>query len=208
MTKIIPVFPLPDTVLFPHTSLPLHIFEPRYRTMLADAMAGERLLVVALAAGEDFHTTGTVGRIHDVEPLEDGRSNLRLEGLHRVEMTEIPSDTPYRQVQIKSLPEDLGAREPGLVESSKLELLASLGLLRSVANADSRPIVLHEHVGFEKVLNMTCAGMPIAARLRQELLEESDLMLRQRQALEHLSVVIEAISQLADQVGGESTPLN
>ena len=96
LPEIVPVFPLPNTVFFPYTILPLHIFEPRYRAMVRDARSHDRLIAVALAAGSDFYRMGTVGRIRDIEELPEGRFNIRLEGIARVEFTEVPSDRLYR----------------------------------------------------------------------------------------------------------------
>ena len=74
----VPVFPLANVVLFPHTYLPLHVFEPRYRAMVAHALEGSRLIVVVLAREElppghrpDIHPIGSVGRIDVINRLED-----------------------------------------------------------------------------------------------------------------------------------------
>ena len=91
---IVPLFPLPGAVLFPDTVLPLHIFEPRYRRMVEDVRAGDgRIAIALLRQGWEegyegrpaIHDVGTVGRIRDLEPLPDGRFNLALVGLQRVE---------------------------------------------------------------------------------------------------------------------------
>ena len=85
----IPIFPLPNVVLFPEVELPLHIFEPRYREMVADAMAGDGLIGMVLLRpqwGKDYYEAppvypiGCVGRIEQHEALADGRSNLVLRG--------------------------------------------------------------------------------------------------------------------------------
>ncbi len=102
----IPIFPLPNVVFFPHTLLPLHVFEPRYRQMLADCLAGERrLAVVLLRPGweEDYygrppvHSVAGAGEIIQSEILPDGRSNIVLGGLGRIVIDEeVSSPTPYR----------------------------------------------------------------------------------------------------------------
>ena len=102
----IPIFPLPNVVFFPHTLLPLHIFEPRYRQMLADCLAGDRrLAVVLLRPGWEaeyygrpavYSVAGT-GEIVASERLPDGRSNILLKGLGRIMIEgEVPSPKPYR----------------------------------------------------------------------------------------------------------------
>ena len=65
-------------------------------------------IVVALASGEGFRRLATVGRIRELEPLPDGRYNLRLEGLERVWLSEVPADTPYRRVRVEPRPESTG----------------------------------------------------------------------------------------------------
>ncbi len=99
---VAPVFPLPNVVFFPYTLLPLHIFEPRYRRMMAEAMEGDRRIAIVLAREERppsaaplVHAVGTLGKIEFVDPLEGGRSNVVLRGLVRVELGELaprPSD--------------------------------------------------------------------------------------------------------------------
>ncbi len=109
----IPIFPLPNVVFFPHTLLPLHVFEPRYRQMLADCLAGERrLAVVLLRAGweEDYYgrppvySVAGAGEIIQSEMLPDGRSNIVLGGLGRIVIDEeVSSPTPYRIARVSWL---------------------------------------------------------------------------------------------------------
>src|SRR6187455_1781223 len=85
----IPIFPLPDVVLFPDVDRPLHIFEPRYRAMVADALKGDRIIgMVLLQPGHEaeyegrppVYPVGCAGIITDVQELPDGRFNLVLRG--------------------------------------------------------------------------------------------------------------------------------
>src|SRR3972149_1086869 len=102
----IPIFPLPNVVFFPHTLLPLHIFEPRYRQMLADCLTGERRrAVVLLRPGWEaeyygrpgVYSVAGAGEIVASERLPDGRSNILLKGLGRIRIdSEVPSPKPYR----------------------------------------------------------------------------------------------------------------
>jgi uncharacterized protein len=103
------VFPLPGAILFPRLHLPLHIFEPRYRAMVSDAMARDRLIAMIqpnLAGKEDggdkpkLFRIGCVGKIAQVEALDDGRYNLVLEGQSRFRMIrELDVTTPFRQIE-------------------------------------------------------------------------------------------------------------
>src|SRR5437762_6507133 len=89
------MFPLPNLVFFPQVMQPLHIFEPRYRQMTADALAGDRLItLVLLRPGWEadyegrpaLHAVGCLGRIVAEQQLADGRYNLLLRGLRRVRL--------------------------------------------------------------------------------------------------------------------------
>ena len=91
-----PIFPLPNVVHFPHTFLPLHVFEPRYRWMVEEAVAGERRIAVVLAREErppsewpEVHRLASLGRIEVAERLSDGRWMIVVEGLVRVELGEL-----------------------------------------------------------------------------------------------------------------------
>src|SRR5215210_235786 len=107
--KRIPVFPLPNVVLFPKTYLPLHIFEPRYRTMVSDAaMNGQCIGMALLKDGweTDYYghppvfAMGCVGRLANVQTLADGRSNILLQGLERFTIEQEWYDKAYREATI------------------------------------------------------------------------------------------------------------
>ena len=101
---------LPDCVLFPHGGLPLHIFEPRYRKMLEDAIAGDCLFAVARLTGEETADLrscaariGTLGLIRASRLADDGTSQMLLHGLIRVEFTAWLDDRPYPTAAIRPL---------------------------------------------------------------------------------------------------------
>ena len=112
MARSLPMFPL-GTVLMPHMVLPLHIFEPRYRTMFRDLMEGDREFgVVQIARGSETgggdirHDIGTIARILQAEELEDGRWVAVTVGTRRVRITEWYPDDPYPQARVEELAED------------------------------------------------------------------------------------------------------
>jgi Lon protease-like protein len=191
---VVPVFPLPNTVLFPYTVLPLHIFEPRYRVMVEDARENDGIIAITLADGSEFHSIGTLGRMRDIETLPDGRFLIRLDGLLRAELTEAPSDRPYRLAHVEPRPEpDVEEQDPE-VERAKLALLATLGYLRSeLSEHGGQPIVLDERLPLPVAVNIVCAGLPVDADERQALLEESDLVERQRRASTRMQSVLETV---------------
>jgi uncharacterized protein len=110
LPEVVPLFPLPNVVLFPHVDLPLHVFEPRYREMVRDAMEAERLIGMVLLRGDwrrDYlgspavFSTGCVGRIERFDVIPDGRSNLVLRGLRCFEISEEVPGRSYRRARVR-----------------------------------------------------------------------------------------------------------
>ena len=98
------IFPLAGAILFPGLQLPLHIFEPRYRTLVGSALARDRRIAMIQPQGPDegapLYAIGCVGRIIDVEALAEGRFNIVLEGVARFRVRrELDVTTPFRQVE-------------------------------------------------------------------------------------------------------------
>src|SRR5580765_6957446 len=92
MSDLLPIFPLPNVVLFPNVFLPLHIFEARYREMVSDAIAGDRMIgMVLLRPGWE----------HDYERLSDGRYNIILRGLERFRILEEDPSRIYRRAIVE-----------------------------------------------------------------------------------------------------------
>lgn len=115
LPDIIPVFPLPNVVLFPHVQLPLHIFESRYREMVRDiAGTAQPLMGMALLRGEwqeqyegnpPIFPIGCVGKMVKTVPLPDGRFNILLQGLREYRVQEELHNKSYRQAHVEWLPE-------------------------------------------------------------------------------------------------------
>ncbi|KRC79671.1 LON peptidase substrate-binding domain-containing protein [Sphingomonas sp. Root241] len=120
------VFPLAGALLFPRMHLPLHIFEPRYRAMISDALARDRRIgmIQPRDAGDPptLFDIGCVGRIAEVEALPDGRYDIVLEGLARFTvLRELDVTTPFRQVEAEL--EDTGTGEVlAMAERASLEM--------------------------------------------------------------------------------------
>jgi len=104
------IFPLTGALLYPGLQLPLHIFEPRYRAMVTDALARDRRIGMIqpqrAEEGAPLFTVGCIGKIADVEALDDGCFNLLLEGESRFRLLrELDVVTPFRQIEAELLPE-------------------------------------------------------------------------------------------------------
>lgn len=122
------VFPLGGAILFPRMQLPLHIFEPRYRALVSDAMARDRRIgMIQPKAGGDpppLFDVGCIGRIAHVEALEDGRYNIVLEGISRFRaLRELDVTTPFRQLEVtlEGFEGDSDERALAIAERAALE---------------------------------------------------------------------------------------
>jgi Lon protease-like protein len=129
---LLPLFPLPDVVHFPGTSLPLHIFEPRYREMVADLLllppAERRVGMVFQALDADSGAPelvepGTAGRLVAHQPLPDGRSNIRLHGEFRFTIEEEVGGRPYRRAVVRPLSDRLPPEADEEIARLRRELL-------------------------------------------------------------------------------------
>lgn len=123
----ISIFPLTGAILFPGMQLPLHIFESRYRDLIGDSLARDRMVGMIQPKGQGTNPplfeVGCLGRIGDVEAMEDGRYNVILEGLQRFTVIkEIDATTTFRQVQAELWEEDEAADALSIAERASLEI--------------------------------------------------------------------------------------
>lgn len=125
--KRISIFPLSGVILFPGMQVPLHVFEPRYRALVSDALARDRMIGLIQPSGRGdnppLFAVGCLGRIEDVEALEDGRYNIVLEGLHRFTVAhELEVKTAFRQVEADIWDEDEQNDVLSIAERAALEM--------------------------------------------------------------------------------------
>lgn len=111
MTRRLSIFPLTGAVLFPGMQLPLHIFEPRYRALVGDALIRDRQIAMIQpqrpTEGAPLYTVGCVGRIGEIQAMDDGRYNLILEGTVRFRLVrELAVTTAFRQIEAELFVED------------------------------------------------------------------------------------------------------
>jgi Lon protease-like protein len=200
----IPVFPLPNVVLFPKTYLPLHIFEPRYRAMVSDAaMSGQCIGMALLKAGweTDYYgnppvfSMGCVGRLANVQPLADGRSNILLQGLERFEIEREWYDKTYREATISLTVRGTETSLDPTVRQRLFNILESYLLSR-----DDMPTcqeLFREEVGDEIVVNTLSTYLECTPLEKQFLLEADSL----HQQARRLSDLIEFM--MHDQSGAK-----
>ena len=185
--KDIPVFPLPNVVLFPHVSLGLHIFEPRYRRMVEDALASDRLIAMALLkegwerdyyGSPPVHTVACAGAIEEYQRLPDARLNIRLRGLSRIALGTISSADPYRVADFRVLRDRNADDGPAVAPHRERLLLTCAGLLRDIGGPSARPLALPPDLPFTVGVNALCQGLAADAGRRQALLETDDVIER------------------------------
>ncbi len=166
----IPIFPLPNVVLFPHVFLPLHVFEPRYREMVADAIDGERLIGMVLLrdgwqrrAGPNppIFPIGCAGRITHAAPLPDGRYDIVLRGVQRFRVRDEDRSRAYRIAGVEPLPDPTAAEDGPRIHRARARVehlldqrLAALGKAPCVPRgmADGELInALAQYLEFEPI---------------------------------------------------------
>ena len=174
-TTRLSVFPLPGALLFPRLYLPLHIFEPRYRAMVSDAIARDRRIGMvqprpqtAPEASPALYDLGCVGRIAEVEAMDDGRYNLILEGLSLFRIVrELDVATVFRQVEAVLVP----AREDDILSLGRRSALEMESRRFADAHGYSVDWDQVERLDDESLVNGVAQIAPFDAAAKQALLE-------------------------------------
>ncbi len=182
LPEVIPVFPLPGVLLLPRAMLPLHIFEPRYRAMVRDALNDEGIVGMvqprpeaAAPANPPIYEVGCAGKIQSSEKLDDGRYTIALQGIARFRIDRELALHPegYRTVHadFEGFGDDLDARSSSPV--NRQSLLEALGdfLARRGLSADWDAVAKADD---EMLVNALSMGCPFAANEKQGLLECRD----------------------------------
>ena len=190
----IPIFPLPNAVLFPNVFLPLHIFEPRYRAMVNDALGGDRIIgMVLLQPGHEaeyegrppIFPVGCAGVMTHAERLDDGRFNIVLRGMERFRVAGEDDCKPYRIAHVNPLPESVPeADKPELRRyRHRLEALLAAAMERSGAEPRFPPAVPDEDL-----VNALAQYLELDPLERQALLECEGVLTRCRALIELLEI--------------------
>ncbi|PYQ95063.1 MAG: ATP-dependent protease [Acidobacteria bacterium] len=197
MADLLPLFPLPNVVLFPNVFLPLHIFEPRYREMISDAVASDRMIgMVLLRPGweRDYegrppvYTVGCSGVLTHVERMADGRYNLVLRGLERFRIVGEDHERSYRRASIEPLPERrLSADDEAAIRNQRSKLESMLSPAVERAGGDYRtPSAMSD----EDLVNALAQYLDLEALEKQALLEQPCLRTRAAALVELLEMKI------------------
>lgn len=190
----VPVMPLDGVLLFPNALLPLHIFEPRFRVMLGQALHGNRMLCVSLVRPDrprwrtsaDFFPVSTIGLIRACVGRSDGTSDLILQGIHRVKFGEFEQEAPFPIARI----EPLQTHSEITVETDALaaKALEFYGQLKNSGRELPERIdqYLSEMADPEIVADLIASTFISDPGRRQQLLEELDLNQRLRLLIQYL----------------------
>ena len=179
LPEIIPIVPLPNLVLFPGLSVPLHIFEPRYVEMVADASQSHGIIGMTLLKGDwgrdyyanpDIYRVGCAGRISTLTRLPDGRFNLMLDGFSEFRLIREIREKSYRQGVVEWTPSQL---EP---DAQSVETLRNL-LIRYLGDVGAtvwRNVVEERGLRGPNLINFICFHIDILGIEKQTLLEAGE----------------------------------
>ena len=196
----LPLFPLPSAFLFPRTFLPLHVFEPRYRAMVTWCLSRRWPIgIVCIRPGFERHasgnpplmTVGTLGEIARHEKLDNGRYNLMLRGVSRVQLlAEQPSEGAWRVSQVKLLsdrwPEDRRGLED-LVQTAHACLLRLRPHFTAISESLGRSVHTRDAAHLADILSSVAFDDDSE---RQSLLECTDVEVRLRTAVDRLALLV------------------
>jgi Lon protease-like protein len=191
------LFPLPNVVLFPHLMMPLHIFEPRYRQMTADALAGDRFIAMALLqpgweseydAQPAIHPVACLGRIQADQRLPDGRFNIQLRGLARVRIVqEVENGKLYRSAKVEIWQDQpTSSDQDQELRSKLLDVIPAWSQDQGPA-AEVFPKVIQSNLPLGIVCDVLGFSLPVNVEFKQELLEELKSDSRAQLLLDYLS---------------------
>ena len=203
-TGRVPLFPLPDAVLFPHALLPLMIFEPRYRQMIADVLDSDRLIAMALlepgwettyeSKTASIRQTVCIARITSSKLLPDGRYEIVVEGLSRAEvLDEDESSHPYRIARVELCPEMPAGLSQDQRRRTQRELLVGFQQLAAGVDFDR---TFHDSLDADLPLGGLCDviaySLPLEPDAAQSILEEPDIASRSMLVLDEMRLYIES----------------
>jgi Lon protease-like protein len=180
----IPLFPLPEVVLFPHTSRPLLIYEPRYREMVADALATNKIIgMVLLRPGfeKDYegrppiYGIGCAGIIDDYKKLPDGRYAILLRGLSTFRVISEDQRKPYRLAKIETTPEQLTDDDRGALSTVRERIAKLLYTVLPLGVEPPDPAL-----DDAEFVNVVAQALKMPEEARQDLLERTGVLARAR----------------------------
>ena len=194
----IPIFPLPNVVLFPNVFLPLHIFEPRYRAMISEALEQDRIIgMVLLRPGWEseydgrpaIYEVGCAGLITHAERLSDGRFNIVLQGLEKFRVIDEDEDErrQYRLAHVENLSESMSERDKEEMRGERKRLESLLVPQPSGRSAEPK---VPASMSDEDLVNALAQYLELEPVEKQALLERDGLLARCRSLIELLEMKV------------------
>lgn len=193
----IPVFPLPDIALLPGAGMPLHIFEPRYREMVAAALEADSVIgMVMLRPGweRDYegdppvYEVGGAGTIERVQVLPDGRYNLLLRGTSRFRIEGEDTSRSYRVARVEPIPESL-------TDGERVQLGRARSQLEEWIREQGPEVEVPPDLSDEAFVHTLIQYLPMEPAQRQELVEAQNALFRAEGLMELLGMVRQARRQ-------------
>lgn len=196
---VVAIFPLPNLVFFPSTSLPLYIFEERYLQMVKDTIQNKQLIAIFLLkpGWEDdyygnppIYPIGTAGELAQVENLPDGKFNIVLKGLYRARAVEMVKENPYRTARVQVLDDLVSSGRKGLQD-------LTMGLwndfMKLISTVEGASVESLRNADLAEFVNTLAMSLQIETEEKQALLEENDLVRRARSVQRIIQEQVRAI---------------
>src|SRR6185436_10374701 len=196
LPSTIPLFPLPNVVLFPNVCLPLHIFEPRYREMVSDALDGDRIIgMVLLRPGWEgdyegrppIYPTGCAGLISHAERLSDGRYNIVLRGLEKFRVMREDPERAYRVAEVDAILEQQSEGDRSEIRAERRRLEALLVPQPEGRGVDPK---MPPSMPDEDLVNALAQYLELEPVEKQALLEREGLLARCHSLIELLEMKV------------------
>lgn len=188
----IPVMVLPGVTLFPNALLPLHIFEPRYRLMLEEALGDARMLAMAMPRDDgeqEVEPVAGVGLVRACIRNDDGTSNLILQGVCRVRFSGWDQAEPYRIARIEILPSIVPEELSGLdAQVTRLHALCSRFKDQGVEFPPQFEAYLNQITDIGVIVDLVASTLVADPLIRQSLLEETSIPARLEKLLAGLKI--------------------
>jgi Lon protease-like protein len=196
LPSTLPLFPLPNVVLFPNVCLPLHVFEPRYREMVSDALDGDRIIgMVLLRPGwesdyegrPEIYQVGCAGLITHADRTVDGRYNVVLRGFEKFRIRREDHERSYRRAEVDTILEPMHEADRGVMRAERRRLETLLVPQPEGRGVDPK---MPPSMPDEELVNALAQYLDLEVVEKQALLERDGLVNRCRSLIDLLEMKV------------------